>query len=152
MNKKILSAALALTLSASLLAGCGNGATSGEGGGTPDSGANAPAAGTARGVDEIRDSGKVTIGVFSDKAPFGYVDADGVYQGYDIYFGDRIGEELGVQVEYISVEAANRVEYLKTGKVDIILANFTVTEDRAKEVDFALPYMKVMLGVVSPDG
>ncbi len=40
---------------------------------------------------------------------------------------------------------------LKTGKVDIILANFTVTEERAQSVDFALPYMKVALGVVSPD-
>ena len=54
-------------------------------------------------------------------------------------------------VEYIFVEAANRVEYLQSGKVDIILANFTVTEERAQKVDFALPYMKVALGVVSPD-
>jgi YaeC family lipoprotein len=56
-----------------------------------------------------------------------------------------------VNVEYVSVEPASRVEFLQTGKVDIILANFTVTEDRAKNVDFALPYMKVALGVVSPD-
>ncbi len=40
---------------------------------------------------------------------------------------------------------------LETGKVDIILANFTVTEERAEKVDFALPYMNVALGVVSPD-
>jgi polar amino acid transport system substrate-binding protein len=43
------------------------------------------------------------------------------------------------------------VEYLETGKVDIILANFTVTDERAEKVDFALPYMNVSLGVVSPD-
>ena len=43
------------------------------------------------------------------------------------------------------------MEFLETGKVDIILANFTVTEERAQKVDFALPYMKVALGVVSPD-
>ena len=49
------------------------------------------------------------------------------------------------------MEAASRVEYLVTAKVDIILANFTVTPDRAEKVDFALPYMKVALGVVSPD-
>ena len=46
---------------------------------------------------------------------------------------------------------ANRIEYLQTGKVDIILANFTVTPERAEEVDFALPYMNVALGVISPD-
>ena len=51
---------------------------------------------------------------------------------------------------FVSTEAANRIEYLQTGKVDIILANFTVTPERAEEVDFALPYMNVALGVVSP--
>lgn len=104
-----------------------------------------------RTVDEIKESGTINIGVFSDKSPFGYVDEKGEYQGYDVYFGNRIGEDLGVKINYISTEAANRIEYLQTGKVDIILANFTVTEERAQEVDFALPYMNVALGVVSPD-
>jgi polar amino acid transport system substrate-binding protein len=107
---------------------------------------------SARSLKEINASGKVIIGVFSDKAPFGYVDANGSYQGYDVYFADRIGKDLGLEIEYVSVEPASRVEYLETGKVDIILANFTVTEQRAEVVDFALPYMKVALGVVSPDG
>lgn len=104
-----------------------------------------------RTVDEIKDSGKVKIGVFSDKNPFGYVDENGKYQGYDIYFAERIAKDLGVEVEYVATDAANRVEYLESGKVDIILANFTVTDERAEQVDFALPYMKVALGVVSPD-
>lgn len=104
-----------------------------------------------RTLDEIKESGKITIGVFSDKNPFGYVDENGDYQGYDVYFAERIAKDLGVEVEYVSTEPASRVEYLETGKVDIILANFTVTEERAEAVDFALPYMKVALGVVSPD-
>jgi len=107
--------------------------------------------GKFRTVDEIKSSGKVVIGVFSDKAPFGYVDAHGRYKGYDVYFAERIAKDLGVRVEYVSVEPASRVEFLETGKVDIILANFTVTNARAEKVDFALPYMKVSLGVVSPD-
>ena len=104
-----------------------------------------------RSLDEIKTSGTINIGVFSDKDPFGYVDEYGKYQGYDVYFANRIGEDLGVKVNFVSTEAANRVEYLETGKVDIILANFTVTEDRAKKVDFALPYMNVSLGVLSPN-
>lgn len=104
-----------------------------------------------RTLDEIKESGSVKIGVFSDKNPFGYVDENGEYQGYDVYFARRIAEDLGVEVEFVSTEAANRVESLQTGKVDIILANFTVTEERAQQVDFALPYMNVALGVVSPD-
>ncbi len=104
-----------------------------------------------RTVDEIKASGVINIGVFSDKSPFGYVDENGDYQGYDVYLANRIGQDLGVKINYVSTEAANRIEYLQTGKVDIILANFTVTPERAQEVDFASPYMNVALGVVSPD-
>ena len=105
----------------------------------------------ARSLDEIKESGKLVIGVFSDKKPFGYVDEYGEYQGYDVYFARRLAEDLGVELELVSVDAPNRVEYLTSAKVDIILANFTVTPERAEVVDFALPYMKVALGVVSPD-
>ena len=104
-----------------------------------------------RTLDEIKEDGTINIGVFSDKNPFGYVDENGDYQGYDVYFANRLGEDLGVDVNFVSTEAANRIEYLQTGKVDVILANFTVTPERAEEVDFALPYMNVALGVVSPD-
>ncbi len=104
-----------------------------------------------RTLDEIKEDGTINIGVFSDKAPFGYVDEDGEYTGYDVYFANRLAEDLGVDVNFVSTEAASRVEYLQTGKVDIILANFTVTDERAEQVDFALPYMNVALGVVSHD-
>ena len=142
--KKLTSVALAGLLAGSLV-GCG---------GSADSGASASAKGqdvVYRTLDEIKEDGKINIGVFSDKNPFGYVDENGEYQGYDVYFADRIGKDLGVDIEYISTEVANRVEYLETGKVDIILANFTVTDERAEKVDFTLPYMNVALGVVSPD-
>lgn len=95
-------------------------------------------------------SGELRIAVFGDKKPFGYVDNDGSYQGYDIELGNQLAQDLGVKVKYISVDAANRAEYLISNKVDITLANFTVTDERKKQVDFALPYMKVSLGVVSP--
>lgn len=109
---------------------------------------------TVRTLEEIKEDGNIKIGVFSDKNPFGYVDSNGEVQGYDVYFAKRIAKDLlGSEdaVEFVYVEAANRVEYLQSGKVDIILANFTVTEERAEKVDFALPYMKVALGVVSPE-
>ena len=140
--KKIGAVFLSLTVAASLLAGCGAKTTE------PDASADK---GAFRTLEEIKSSGTINIGVFSDKSPFGYVDENGEYQGYDVYFANRIGEDLGVKINYVSTEAANRIEYLQTGKVDIILANFTVTPERAQEVDFALPYMNVALGVVSPE-
>ena len=142
--QKIGAVFLSLTVAASLLAGCGAKTA-------PAASAAPETKGTFRTLDEIKSSGTINIGVFSDKSPFGFVDENGQYQGYDVYFGNRIGQDLGVKINYVSTEAANRIEYLQTGKVDIILANFTVTPERAQEVDFALPYMNVALGVVSPD-
>ncbi|EAJ0413039.1 cysteine ABC transporter substrate-binding protein [Campylobacter upsaliensis] len=104
-------------------------------------------------IERIKNAGVVKIGVFGDKPPFGYVDEKGANQGYDIIFAKRIAKELlgdENKVEFVLVEAANRVEFLKSNKVDIILANFTQTPERAEQVDFALPYMKVALGVVVP--
>lgn len=154
--KKLLSLGLAVALSAGILTGCGSkeetaaDASATETTDAPDSTADAAKGNEVyRTLDEIKESGTINIGVFSDKNPFGYVDENGEYQGYDIYFANRIGEDLGVKVNFVSTEAANRIEYLQTGKVDIILANFTVTDERKEEVDFALPYMNVALGVVS---
>ena len=135
--KKLVTGVLAATLGVTALAGCGSAKTADKG----DQ--------VYRTLDEIKDSGEINIGVFSDKNPFGYVDDNGDYQGYDVYFAERLGKDLGVKINYVSTEAANRVEYLETGKVDIVLANFTVTDERAEKVDFALPYMNVALGVVS---
>ena len=137
--KKVTASLLALTLGIASLTGCGSAKESDKTSGNT----------VYRTLDEIKESKKVKIGVFSDKNPFGYVDENGNYQGYDVYFAERIAKDLGVEVEYVSTEAASRVEYLETGKVDIVLANFTVTEERAEKVDFALPYMNVALGVVS---
>ena len=136
----------ALTASVAL-GGCSISATS-DGGSSSSSDSSASTSGY-RTLDEIKESGKIVIGVFSDKSPFGYVDENGEYQGYDVELARQIGTDLGVDVEFVSTEAANRVEYLETNKVDVILANFTVTEERAEKVDFAEAYMNVALGVVS---
>lgn len=140
--KKLAILGLTLTVLAGLTA-CGKSSDASQSGGSSDRKKS------YRSLDEIKQDGTINIGVFSDKNPFGYVDENGDYQGYDVYFADRLAKDLGVKVNYVSTEAANRIEYLQTGKVDIILANFTVTDERKEEVDFALPYMNVSLGVVS---
>ncbi|NHB58230.1 transporter substrate-binding domain-containing protein [Acinetobacter sp. 194] len=104
-------------------------------------------------IEQIKKNGVVRIGVFSDKPPFGYVDAQGKNQGFDVEIAKHVAKDLlgdENKVEFVLTEAANRVEYLKANKVDIIFANFTVTPERKEVVDFASPYLKVALGVVSP--
>ncbi|MDC7293507.1 transporter substrate-binding domain-containing protein [Butyrivibrio sp. DSM 10294] len=150
MKKNLLTIALSTVLGAAALTGCGSTNTASIDEAEVAKAASPGSLVVYRTVDEIKESGTINIGVFSDKSPFGYVDENGNYAGYDVYFAERIGADLGVKINYVSTEAANRIEYLQTGKVDIILANFTVTDERAQEVDFALPYMNVALGVVSP--
>lgn len=156
MKKSILGGLLSLTLIAGLFAGCGNsaGKDTSTSGSTAQESTAAGATAKARTLDEIKKDGTIKIGVFSDKNPFGYVDADGEIQGYDVYFAKRIAKDLlgsEDKVEFVYLDAASRVEYLKSAKVDITMANFTVTDERKEQVDFALPYMKVALGVVSPE-
>ena len=98
-----------------------------------------------------RSPANLQVAVFSDKAPFGYIDKEGKNAGYDVYFAERLGKDLGVKVKYTSVDPAARVDVLTSNKVDITLANFAVTDERKEKVDFAKPYMKVALGVVSPE-
>jgi polar amino acid transport system substrate-binding protein len=109
---------------------------------------------TSNSISAIKKRGTIKIGVFSDKAPFGYVDSNGKNQGFDVVIAKRFAKDLlgdESKVEFVLVDAASRVAYLESKKVDIIMANFTVTAERAEKVDFTNPYMKVSLGIVSPD-
>ena len=148
--KALIAAGAALVMAASMAA-CGPSAGTPSEAKSSDTGTSSSANAKARSLDEIKKSGKIKIAVFSDKAPFGYVDKDGKYQGYDVYFAEQLAKDLGVDPEYTSVDPAARVDVLTSNKVDITLANFTVTDERKEKVDFAKPYMKVALGVVSPE-
>lgn len=106
-------------------------------------------------LSAIKQRGVLKVGVFSDKPPFGFVNAQGQYDGFDVYISKKIAKDLlgdESKVEFVPVEALARVEFLKSGKVDILMANFTKTKEREKVVDFARPYMKVSLGVISKNG
>ena len=135
--KSIVAASAALIMAASVAA-CGPSAATPSDEGSTGSDSSSSSSATARTLDEIKKSGKLKVAVFSDKAPFGYVDKDGNYAGYDVYFAERLGKDLGVDVEYTSVDAAARVDVLTSNKVDITLANFTVTDERKEKVDALL--------------
>lgn len=78
-----------------VFAGCGGSSNGGSSNEAQSTGSEEGAkAGQARTLDEIKDSGKIKIGVFSDKNPFGYVDENGEIQGYDVYFAKRIAKDL----------------------------------------------------------
>jgi polar amino acid transport system substrate-binding protein len=134
--------ALLVTIAMTLaLIACGNG---NSGGGSGGSGEDTVAA--------IKNTGKIKIGIYVDRGPFGFVDDRDDYQGYDVYFAQRITlDMLGDQylVEWVPVDDTNRAEKLNSGAVDLVLAHYAVTPDTQKEVDFSSPYMKVSTSVVT---
>ena len=142
MRTHIKLAAALLGLAAIIsVTGCSSGTSANQ---TPD----AKAAGT---ITAIQSKGVLTIGVFRDLAPFGSIGSNGQYVGYDVYFGDQLARDLGVRTEYVGLDAQGRVPALTGDKVDLVLANFAVTAERAEQVDFSLPYMKAYQALVSPD-
>lgn len=111
--------------------------------------ANAATKQQGRTIKQIKKSGKIKIAVFGDLKPYGWVDKNGKRQGYDIELAKKIAKDLGVKVKYVQVNANARVDALNSGKVDLALANFTVTPERKEVISFAKPYMKVSIGVAS---
>lgn len=146
--KKIAAGFLSSLLLAGVLAGCGAGADK-----KPE--AKQETAHVKSSIADIKQRGVIKIGIFGDKPPFGYLDNNGKNQGFDVFIAKRFAKDLlgdESKLEFVLLEPAARVEYLQTNKVDLIMANFTVTDERRQKVDFANPYMKVALGVVSPEG
>ena len=121
-----------------VLAGCGNGKNSSSSSNNPSS------------VQQIKKKGTIRIAVFGDLPPYGWVNKQGKRVGYDVTLAHRVAKDLGVKVKFVQVNANNRVDALNSNKVDLVLANFTVTPERKQVIDFAKPYMKVSVGVVSP--
>lgn len=74
-------------------------------------------------------------------APFGFTNESGDPEGYDIDIANAMAEELGVGLEVIDTTSANRIPNLQTGKVDVVICNFTRTGERAKEIEFTDPYV-----------
>jgi len=105
------------------------------------------------GLEKIKKRGYLQVAVSGDDPPFGYVDERGKNQGFEIAFAKRLAKELfgdSSKIEFIIVDPVKRFEILLSEKADVVLANFTNTPERAEVLDFALPYMKVSISVVSP--
>ncbi len=91
-------------------------------------------------LDDIKQAGVIRISVFDSNPPFGFIDPQTKkLAGYDVDIAQAIADDLGVKLELRPTNPANRIPLLKSGKVDLIGANFTITAERAKQVEFSIP-------------
>lgn len=101
-------------------------------------------------LQDILDKGVVRIGVPVDVPPFGFVDNEQKPAGLDVDIARRVAEELGVELELQQITGINRVPYLMTDKVDIVIAVMGATPERAKQIAFTSPYASLYIGVFGP--
>lgn len=100
-------------------------------------GAGAAAAET---IDKIKEKGELVIGMLVDFPPYGVLNTENKPDGYDADVARKLAEDLGVKLELMPVTGPNRIPFLLTGKVDLLVASLAITPERAKQVQFSHPY------------
>ena len=104
----------------------------------------------AQTVDEILSKGSINIGVLVDLPPYGILNDKQEPDGYDIEVAKLLGKYMGVKVNLVQLTSPNRIPFLLTNKVDLIVATFGVTPERAKTVLFSIPYSAIENVVFAP--
>jgi polar amino acid transport system substrate-binding protein len=107
------------------------------------------ASASAQTIDDILKKGKLTVGMLVDLPPFGLMN-QGKPDGYDADVAKLMASYLGVELELVPVTGPNRIPFLLTGKVDMLTATFGITPERAKQVQFSIPYSTIEIQLLGP--
>jgi polar amino acid transport system substrate-binding protein len=99
---------------------------------------------------DIKKKGKIVVGIQGDNPPWGFVNSSGKQEGFDADISELFGKELGVPVEYVPLEVANRIPALTSGRVDVLFATMAMLPDRAKAVQFSKPYVANIITLIAP--
>jgi len=99
-------------------------------------------------IDDIRSRGTVRIGVSLGGEPIGFRDAQNNPVGYDVDVATLLSQKLGVPVEFVDVSGDARISMLVSGQIDVAVANTSATLERAKTVNFTIPYNRAGLRVI----
>jgi polar amino acid transport system substrate-binding protein len=99
---------------------------------------------------DLKKKGEVNVGLLVDFPPYGTTNAQNQPDGYDADVGRLLGKEWGVKVNLVPVTGPNRIPYLLTGKVDMLIASLAITPERAKQVQFSKPYSAATIVLFAP--
>ncbi|MBS7539115.1 transporter substrate-binding domain-containing protein [Ancylobacter lacus] len=103
-------------------------------------------------LDDIKKRGKVLIAIDLGSPPFGLTDAQMQPTGSDVETARLLAADLGVPLEIVQVTSPNRVPFLLTGKADLVMASFSVNEERKKVIDFSDAYGVIQIVVAAGKG
>lgn len=99
-------------------------------------------------LQEILSRGELRAGIALGGEPIGFRNDRGEPTGYDVDVARLLAERLGVRLEVVEVTGANRIPMLQSGQIDVIIANITATLERAKAIDFTMPYLRAGVKVL----
>ena len=105
----------------------------------------------AKSLDEILKDGTIRVGVTPNFPPMSSFGMTNQLEGFDIDIGRRIADALGVDVEFVTTETAQRVPFLISNRIDIALGAMTRTPERAKVISFTVPLHSESMGVITTD-
>lgn len=103
-------------------------------------------------LDDIIEKGTITVGISLNGAPIGFTDDNGKPQGYDVDWAQQLADTLGVELEIVNVDADTRIPTLTSGRVDVLFANITGNMERAKTIDFSIPYLRCGIKMLTAKG
>ncbi|HEY0854282.1 MAG TPA: transporter substrate-binding domain-containing protein [Devosia sp.] len=109
-----------------------------------------PVTAMAQTVDEIIARGKLLVAVDTTTPPYGFLDAELKPTGFDIEVANKMGEALGVPVEFVTVTSPGRIPALLTKQVDVVISIFSITPARAIQIDYSIPYAGQSAVVIAP--
>ena len=141
--KKLMSLALGAMMMLSLLTGCGSKTEdSAPADSTPAEETPAESAAAASLLEKVKTSGKLVVGTEAQYAPYEFKDPNASFAGCDMWLAQQIADHLGVELEVVDMSFDGIIPAVKSGQVDLGIAAFTKTPERAEEIDFSDLYEK----------
>ncbi len=100
--------------------------------------------------EEVKEKGTLVVGVLADFPPFGGTDANQQPVGFDNDIAALLAAKMGVKLEMVQVTGPNRIPYLLTNRIDMLIAALGINAERAKQVAFSNPYSTLDIMVMAP--
>ena len=136
--KKTLALAMSALMLLAMLTGCGSSKKDDASAADTSTETQEPAADTTSSkLDQIKANGKLVVGTEAQYAPYEFKDLDANFAGCDMWLAQQIADSLGVELEVVDMSFDGIIPAVKSGQVDIGIAAFTKTPERAEEIDFS---------------
>ena len=102
-------------------------------------------------LNDILSKGKIIIGVPENFPPFGSVGANFEHEGYDVDVAKLVAEDLGVELELKPITSKQRIPFLTSGNVDLVISSMGANPSRAKSIWFSHAYAPFFSGVFASE-